>query len=82
MLTTMTELPGLSDAQVLKFVEVFYIIDMCSIVESSHPFRVPSLQLLGLIFGDFEEEVLAESREFDLLFGSLITAVLILMENT
>jgi len=46
----MTELPGLSDTQVLKFVETFYILDTCSVVEASSSLRVPSLQLLELVF--------------------------------
>jgi hypothetical protein len=45
---------------------------MCNLVESSHPLRIHSLQLLRLIFKDFEEEILAEPREFDLLCGSLV----------
>ena len=73
IVTTMIELPGLSDEQVLKFVEVFYILDMCNLVEGTHPLRVPSLQLLRLIFEDFEEEIRAGPREFDLLCGSFIT---------
>jgi hypothetical protein len=68
----MTEMPGLSDSQVLKFVEAFYIVEICEAIEISHPFRIPAMRLLELIFEDFKEELLAKPRRFDLLRGSLI----------
>ena len=82
MLTTVTGMPGVSDSQSLNIVEASYIIELCKIVKSSHPARVPSLQLLELVFEDFEQEIFAEPREFDLLCSSLIIAVPILMKNT
>jgi hypothetical protein len=69
----MTELPGLFDIQLLKFVEIFYILDMCSVVEASNPPHIPSMQLLELVFLHFEDEILAEPCEFDLPCDSLIT---------
>lgn len=77
----MTEMPGLSDMQILSILEVHYIVDMCSLVEKSHPFRDPFLQLLELVFEGFKDEILAQPREFDLSVWFCDNAFLLLTNN-
>jgi hypothetical protein len=68
----MTEMYGISDLQVLKFVQAFYIVEVCQMVEDSHPLRILFMRLLELSFEDYKDELLAQPREFDLLRASLV----------
>jgi hypothetical protein len=40
--------------------------DLCDIVPVNHPYRFATVRLLGLIFQEHREEILAEPRECDI----------------